>query len=113
MIIESKQITPTLVKAIFEMQRDGITKEIENYHLNTQALLTIRAKAEFLKFGKVQTVEFNTYFNDLSINDIIDVYAPYQGIPTHLTNTRFIIQEITHTKKDGEFISTIKAIRYD
>ncbi len=117
MLIKSQQIqenkTP-LYSGVFEIEREGESKEIKDSLITDENTATLRATSEFLESGyDKQEVEFSTYFAPLKINDIIEVYAPTYRIPKDLAKTRFIIKKITHYFKDGVIKTKIKAVRYD
>jgi len=117
MLIKSQQIqenqTP-LYSGVFEIDRKGESKEINDSLIANETIATLRATSEFLEYGyDKQEVEFSTYFAPLKINDIIEVYAPTYRIPRDLTKTKFIVKKITHYFKDGVIKTKIKAVRYD
>ncbi len=103
-----------LYSGVFEIDGQGESKKITDNFIINDDIATKRAIAEFLEYGyDKQTVEFNTYFAPLKINDIIEVSAPEYRIPKDLTKKRFIIKGITHYFKDGYIKTKLKAIRYD
>ena len=116
MIIKSKktQTQTHLYSAVFEIDRSGESKEINESFLVDETSAKNRAKAEFLEYGyDKQVVEFETYFSDININDIIVVYAPSYRIPAELNKDRFIVKSISHIYQEGKLKSKIKAVRYD
>jgi len=117
MLIKSQEIQenpPAIYSGVFEIDRDGESKEITDNFITTNTTATLRAISEFLEFGyDKQVVEFSTYFAPLRPNDIIEVHAPTYRIPKDLTKTRFIIKGISHYFKDGYVKTKIKAVRYD
>jgi len=93
---------------------DGGVKDIFEPLLTTEESAKRRAIAEFLNGGlDKQEVEFETYFADLKINDVVALYVPKKRIPKDLTKNRFIIKEITHIFNNGFLKTKIKAERYD
>ena len=116
-MIKSKTTTKqtNLNQFSFKLQNaTGTIKEIHEQLLNTQQSAKNRAVAEFLTQGMLkQEIEFETYFSDLNINDIISIYAPKKRIPKDLSKDRFIVKKVIHNFKDGVIKSTIKAERYD
>jgi hypothetical protein len=117
MQIKSKKITETqtyLYQGSFEIERQGTIKEIKDEFVTNENIATERAKAEFLEYGYTkQEVEFMTYFTDISINDIIRIYAPSYRIPSALNNDRFIVKGIKIYFDNGTLKTKIKAVRYD
>ena len=114
MTIESKELEldDFRYKAVFEIERDGETKFIEENLITNELLAQKRAIAEFLDSNK-QEIEFSTYFVDIKINDIIKVSAPTFRVPKELNKDRFIIKNIKHYFKNGYLKTKIKAVRYD
>ena len=114
MLVKSKEFNKDvfLYKGIFEVARDGKTKEIKNEFLINESLAEKRAIAEMLE-SKKQEVEFSTFFIPLKINDIISISAPSRRIPKELNKDRFIVKEVTHYFKNGYIKTKIKAVRYD
>jgi hypothetical protein len=117
MQIKSKKTTETqtyLYQDSFEIERQGTAKEIKDEYITDETIATERAKAEFLENGYTkQEVEFTTYFTDISINDIIRIYAPSYRIPSALNKDRFIVKSIKHYFDNGTLKTKIKAVRYD
>ena len=117
MIIKSQKIETSqthLYSAVFEIDRSGESKEINESYLVDETSAENRAKAEFLEYGyDKQIVEFETYFSDVNINDIISIYAPSYRIPAELNKDRFIVKSISHIYQAGQLKSKIKAVRYD
>jgi len=98
----------------FEIDRKGEIKEIFEDLIVNEEIAKKRAIAEFLEYGyNKQIVEFETYFVDVKVNDIIKVYAPSYRVPAELNKDRFIVKKVTHYFKDGFIRTKIKAIRYD
>jgi len=111
---ETTQNQTPLYSGVFEIDRQGESKEITDSFIINDDIARSRAVSEFLEYGyDKQTVEFSTYFAPLKINDIIEVSAPTYRIPKDLTKTRFIIKGITHYFKNGYIKTKIKAVRYD
>ena len=117
MQIRSKEIEKTktfLYTGAFEIERNGSVKTIKDNFITDENTAQLRAIAEFLENGyDKQIVEFETYFVDVKVNDIIKVYAPSYRVPAELNKDRFIVKKVTHYFKDGFIRTKIKAIRYD
>ncbi len=97
-----------------KIDKKGITKEITEPLLSNETSSKLRAIQEILDFGyENEIVEFETYFVDLKINDVIKISAPTFRIPRELNKDKFIVKKITHYFKLGEFRSKVKAIRYE
>jgi len=117
MQIRSKKIKKTktfLYIGAFEIERDGSVKTIKDDFITDENTAQLRAIAEFLEYGyNKQVVEFETYFVDVNINDIIKVYAPSYRVPVELNKDRFIVKNVKHYFKNSEIRTRIKAVRYD
>jgi len=117
MIVKSNKTKDnlTLYRDIYEIDRNGESKEINDNFIVDETTAEKRAIAEFLEFGyDKQEIEFTTYFVDLKINDIIKVSAPDYRVPKELNKDRFIIKNIKHYISAKGYIKTkIKAVRYD
>ena len=116
MKISSKLINQTIgtYEAIFEIPKEGGSKEIHEALLKNEVSALTRAKAEFLQEGyDKQTVEFKTYFLELNVGDTIEVFAPIYNVPSDLSKSRFIVENLKHSFKDGEILSTVRGVRYD
>jgi len=111
------QITKTQTtnySASYEIKKNGISKEIQEPLITTDAIATARATAEFLEYGyDKQTVEFTTFFSPLKLNEIISISAPEMRIPKDLDKDRFIVKNVKHSFSSGYMKTTVKAIRYD
>jgi len=116
MIIKSNKIdiSNNLYNNIYEIEKKGESKEINEPLISNETIANTRAVAEFLEYGyDKQTVEFTTYFAPLKINSIISIYAPDYRIPKDLTKDRFIVRKLTHLFKNGVVKTKVKAVRYD
>jgi len=116
MIVKSNDIEEnvSLYRNIYEIDRDGESKEIQDNFIIDETIATKRAIAEFLEFGyDKQEVEFTTYFVDLKINDIISISAPDYRVPRELNKDIFIVKNVKHYIKAGYLKTKIKAVRYD
>jgi len=98
----------------FEINRSGEVKKVVNQFIINENIAKLRAIAEFLENGyDKQIVEFETYFVDVNINDIISIYAPNFRVPAELNKNRFIVKNVKHYFKNSELKTRIKAVRYD
>lgn len=116
MQISSKLIEQSIstYEAVFEIDKKGDSKEINEPLLKDELSALTRAKAEFLENGfDKQSVEFSTYFLELHVGDVIEVFAPIYNVPSDLTKSRFIVENVKHSFKDGEILSTVRGVRYD
>ena len=117
MLVKSQKIQNSetfLYSGVFSIDREGEEKEIFESYIANDSSAQLRAIAEFLENGyDKQEVEFETYFIDLDINDIISIYAPSYRIPAELNKDRFIVKSISHIYQEGKLKSKIKAVRYD
>lgn len=117
MTATSKQIDKDQNLPSFSFELQGVKGEAKNISeplIRDEEAAQRRAIAEFINGGlDKQEVEFETYFVDLKINDVISLYAPKKRIPKDLTKDRFIAKEITHIFSDGYLKTKIRAERYD
>jgi len=97
-----------------KIEKEAKDKSIIEPLLNNEESAKLRAISEFLNSGfDKQVVEFETYFVDLKINDVIIISAPDFRVPKDLTKNKFIVKKITHYYKLAKLTTKIKAIRYD
>ena len=89
-------------------------KSIIDTRLLNELLAGERAKAELLENGyKKETIEFETDFVFVEINDIIKIIASKFNIPKDLSKSNFKVIAVTHFFKGAKATSKIKAIRYE
>ena len=99
---------------VFKIDKNLKEREIKEPFLKNEESAKLRIIREFLNAGfDKQIVEFETYFVDLKINDVITISAPEFRIPKELNKDKFIVKKVTHYYKFAKLTTKIKAVRYD
>lgn len=79
-----------------------------------ESIAESRCRAELLTNGyNKQVISFTTYWQNIKLNDIINLSFPTYNIPKELNKDRFIVKEKKTSIESGKFLMTLKVVRYD